>query len=115
MLSLADRTGRRTAGVAVRNALYLIPLGIIATSQGLISPAFAYESVAVSGMFALSASAFLSKPSQQVHMPNLPARALPPYLFRHRLFESRSSRNSITISAPGSIASISISASCPAS
>lgn len=66
MISLLDQTGRRTAGVALRNALYLIPLGIVATSQGLISPPFAYESVAVSGMFALSASAFFSRPSQQV-------------------------------------------------
>lgn len=77
MLSLADRTGRRTAGVAVRNALYLIPLGIMATSQGLVGPAFAYESVAVSGMFALSASAFLSKPSQQA-CPTCPPLPCPP-------------------------------------
>eukprot|EP00892_Ulva_mutabilis_P004710 jgi/Ulvmu1/2610/UM014_0061.1 len=66
MISLLDCTGRRTAGVALRNALYLIPLGVAATSYGLVSAPFAYESVAVSGLFALSASAFFSKPSQQV-------------------------------------------------
>ena len=44
MLSLADATGRRTAACALRNCLYLFPLGALATWLGVTSPYFAYES-----------------------------------------------------------------------
>lgn len=65
MLSLFDPTGRRTAGVALRNAFYLVPLGFAAVSAGLVHPAFTYESVGLSFLLALSASAFYTKPTQQ--------------------------------------------------
>lgn len=66
MLSLFDPTGRRTAGAALRNAFYLVPLGFAAVSAGLVHPAFTYESVGLSFLLALSASAFYTKPTQQV-------------------------------------------------
>lgn len=44
MLSLVDATGRRTAACALRNCLYLFPLGALATWLGVTSPYFAYES-----------------------------------------------------------------------
>lgn len=50
MLSLVDATGRRTAACALRNCMYLFPLGALATWLGVTSPFFAYESGAeVSG------------------------------------------------------------------
>lgn len=68
MISMFDRTGRRTAGVALRNAIYMVPLGLAAVSMGLFHPAFTYESVGLSMMLALSASAFYTKPAQQVRI-----------------------------------------------
>lgn len=44
MLSLVDATGRRTAACALRNCLYLLPLGALATWLGVTTPYFAYES-----------------------------------------------------------------------
>lgn len=49
MLSLVDATGRRTGACALRNALYLLPLGAAATWLGLATPAFAYEASIASG------------------------------------------------------------------
>ena len=66
MISLLDQTGRRTAGVALRNALALVPLGLCAVNVGVVNAPFVYESVALSLVFALSASAFFTRPSQQV-------------------------------------------------
>lgn len=47
MLSMIDATGRRTAACALRNCLYLFPLGALATWLGVTSPYFAYESGAL--------------------------------------------------------------------
>lgn len=44
MLSLIDATGRRTAACALRNCIYLLPLGMLATWLGVTTPYFAYES-----------------------------------------------------------------------
>lgn len=44
MLSMIDATGRRTAACALRNCLYLFPLGALATWLGVTSPYFAYKS-----------------------------------------------------------------------
>lgn len=44
MLSLVDATGRRTAACALRNCVYLLPLGLLATWLGVTSPYFALES-----------------------------------------------------------------------
>ena len=38
-----DPTGRRLAGVALRNAVYLLPLGVVAVAAGLTTAPFAYE------------------------------------------------------------------------
>ena len=69
MLSFADPSGRRTAGVALRNALAMVPLGLAAVHLDLVHSPFVYESVALSGAFALSASAFYARPCQQVRRP----------------------------------------------
>jgi heme o synthase len=66
MLSLMDATGRRTAGVALRNALYLVPIGVIAASHSAVTAPFVYESVALSGLLALSASVFYARPNKSV-------------------------------------------------
>lgn len=68
MLSLLDTTGSRTSGVALRNALYLVPLGFAAVSAGLVHPAFTYESVGLSFVLALSASVFYTTPTAQVRL-----------------------------------------------
>lgn len=70
MLSRLDPTGRRTAACALRNCLYLLPVGMLAAAVGLTSNAFAYESAFVSGAMTLSAAAFYSSPT------NAAARAL---------------------------------------
>lgn len=53
MFSLADASGQRTASVALRNCLYLLPLGYLAYDWGLTSGWFCLEStllaLAISG------------------------------------------------------------------
>jgi hypothetical protein len=49
MLTLTDATGRRTGACALRNALYLLPLGLAATWLGLATPPFAYEATIATG------------------------------------------------------------------
>lgn len=56
MLSFADVSGRRTAVVALRNSLYLIPLGFIAYDWGVTSGWFCLESSLLT--LAISAAAF---------------------------------------------------------
>ncbi len=56
MLSMIDATGRRTAACALRNCLYLFPLGALATWLGVTSPYFAYESGASSSLSGLVAA-----------------------------------------------------------
>ncbi|GLT73722.1 hypothetical protein SLA2020_455600 [Shorea laevis] len=55
MFSLADASGRRTAAVALRNCLYLVPLGFIAYDWGLASGWFCLESTLIT--LAISATA----------------------------------------------------------
>eukprot|EP00884_Botryococcus_braunii_P009065 jgi/Botrbrau1/1815/Bobra.146_1s0013.1 len=62
MLTLTDITGRRTGACALRNALYLLPLGLAATWLGLTTPPFAYESTIASGVFAMMAATFWGTP-----------------------------------------------------
>lgn len=64
MLSNIDLTGRRVALCALRNALYLAPLGFLAADLGLTSDAFSYESLALSLAMALAAARFARAPSQ---------------------------------------------------
>ncbi|KAF3437844.1 hypothetical protein FNV43_RR20600 [Rhamnella rubrinervis] len=56
MFSLADASGQRTASVALRNCLYLIPLGFLAYDWGLASSWFCAESTLLT--LAISATAF---------------------------------------------------------
>ena len=63
MLSRLDLTGRRTAACALRNCLYLLPVGMLAAAVGVTTNAFAYESAFVSGGMTLAAAAFYSSPT----------------------------------------------------
>ncbi|EFN55266.1 hypothetical protein CHLNCDRAFT_23545 [Chlorella variabilis] len=63
MLSLIDATGRRTAACALRNCIYLFPLGALATWLGITSPYFAYESAFITGGMMLTAAKFYGSPS----------------------------------------------------
>mmetsp|Transcript_9635 Transcript_9635/g.27570 ORF Transcript_9635/g.27570 Transcript_9635/m.27570 type:complete len:477 (-) Transcript_9635:10-1440(-) len=63
MLSLVDATGRRTAACAMRNCVYLMPLGIIAVCLGVTTDAFAFENALISGGMAATAGAFYQAPS----------------------------------------------------
>ncbi|KAJ7979157.1 protoheme IX farnesyltransferase, mitochondrial-like [Quillaja saponaria] len=56
MYSLADASGHRTALVALRNSLYLIPLGFLAYDWGVTSGWFCLESLVLT--LAISAAAF---------------------------------------------------------
>ncbi|XP_075646106.1 protoheme IX farnesyltransferase, mitochondrial [Castanea sativa] len=56
MYSLADASGQRTALVALRNSLYLIPLGYLAYDWGVTSGWFCLESSVLT--LAISAAAF---------------------------------------------------------
>ncbi|KAE8728059.1 Protoheme IX farnesyltransferase [Hibiscus syriacus] len=56
MFSLADASGQRTAAVAFRNCLYLVPLGFIANDWGVASGWFCLESSLIT--LAISAAAF---------------------------------------------------------
>ena len=63
MLSLIDPTGKRTAACALRNCMYLMPLGPLSTWLGITSPYFAYESAFISAGMLLTAANFYAKPS----------------------------------------------------
>jgi len=83
MLPIVDPTGRRTAGVALRNALYMVPLGYLACELGVTTPPFAIEAATLSGGLAAAAAVFLASPTQGtarrlfllslVHLPLLQA------------------------------------------
>eukprot|EP00873_Tetraselmis_striata_P003212 jgi/Tetstr1/423476/TSEL_014157.t1 len=64
MLSLVDPTGQRTAACALRNCVYLMPLGILAVCLGVTTDAFAFENAIISGGMAATAAAFYQTPSQ---------------------------------------------------
>lgn len=59
MLSCFDASGRRTAACALRNALYLLPLGGAAAALGVTTQAFAYEAAILTGVLATTAATFL--------------------------------------------------------
>ena len=62
MLSLVDPTGSRTARCALRNSLYLLPLGFAAVALGTTTPPFGTESAIATGVLATAAAAFAAKP-----------------------------------------------------
>ena len=49
MLSLVDISGRRTAACALRNSLYLLPAGCLATYLGVAAVAFSTEAAIMTG------------------------------------------------------------------
>lgn len=63
MLAQVDPTGRRVAGVALRNAIALIPMGFIAERVHLTSSAFSWECAGISGLVAALTTAFFRSPS----------------------------------------------------
>eukprot|EP00897_Mesotaenium_endlicherianum_P008378 jgi/Mesen1/7569/ME000392S06829 len=65
MLSFVDKTGRRTAAVALRNCLYLAPLGFLAHHWGVTSAWFAAENLVLTGGMALAAASFYRQPSAE--------------------------------------------------
>ena len=58
-----DKTGRRVAGVAVRNSLALLPLGVLACAMGVTTSPFAYETLALGAPLVAAAAAFYAAPS----------------------------------------------------
>jgi len=59
----SDPTGRRLAGVAMRNSFYMFPLGALAVGCGLTTAPFAYEAALLAAPMALSAAVFYRRPS----------------------------------------------------
>ncbi|KAK9051459.1 hypothetical protein SSX86_028086 [Deinandra increscens subsp. villosa] len=59
MFSLADPSGRRTALVALRNCIYLIPLGYMAYDWGITSGWFCFESTLLALAISGTAVSFL--------------------------------------------------------
>ncbi|KAJ6729287.1 hypothetical protein OIU85_020231 [Salix viminalis] len=65
MFSLADASGRRTAAVALRNCLYLVPLGFVAYDWGVASGWFCLESSLLTlAISALAFSFYLNRTTQ---------------------------------------------------
>jgi len=64
MLPILDATGRRTAGVMLRNSAALLPLGFAAAALGVASPPFAWEAAALSAALLAGAGAFWLAPGQ---------------------------------------------------
>ena len=76
MLSCFDPSGRRTAACALRNALYLLPLGGAAACLGVTTPAFAYEAAILTGVLATTAATFLQVSPPVVHFVTHSHRAV---------------------------------------
>ncbi|KAL3700381.1 hypothetical protein R1sor_018403 [Riccia sorocarpa] len=65
MLSLLDASGRRTASCALRNCLYLLPLGFIAQHFGVTSGYFGWENLLLTSGIGAMATLFYLKPSPE--------------------------------------------------
>ncbi|XP_008218778.1 PREDICTED: protoheme IX farnesyltransferase, mitochondrial isoform X1 [Prunus mume] len=65
MLSLADASGQKTALVALRNCVYLIPLGFLAYDWGMTSGWFCLESTLLT--LAITATAFSFHQDRSTH------------------------------------------------
>ncbi|KAM7256433.1 hypothetical protein ACFE04_012174 [Oxalis oulophora] len=63
MISLFDASGLRTAGAALRNCLYLLPLGYLAYDCGLTSGWFCLESTLFTLAFTATAFSFYRDPT----------------------------------------------------
>ena len=62
MLTLMDKTGKRTAACALRNCIYLLPLGFLAEHLGVATSEFTYQAAALSTVMACSALVFYTNP-----------------------------------------------------
>lgn len=60
MLSLIDASGRRTAACALRNSLYLLPAGILASYLGVTTPVFSTEAAIMTGAMPISERVMMS-------------------------------------------------------
>jgi protoheme IX farnesyltransferase len=65
MLSATDATGRRTALVALRHSLLLLPLGFLAVAAGAATEPFAWEAAALGTLLTVSSLRFVASPSTQ--------------------------------------------------
>ncbi|KAL2622146.1 hypothetical protein R1flu_002351 [Riccia fluitans] len=65
MLSLLDASGRRTASCALRNCLYLLPLGFLAQHFGVTSGYFGWENLLLTSGIGAMATLFYLKPSPE--------------------------------------------------
>ena len=63
MLTLMDKTGKRTAACALRNCIYLLPIGFLAEHLNVATSEFTYEAAALSTVMACSAIVFYTNPS----------------------------------------------------
>jgi len=63
MLTLMDKTGKRTAACALRNCIYLLPLGFLAQKYNVATEEFTYVSAALTTVMACSALVFYTNPS----------------------------------------------------
>ncbi|KAJ4727297.1 protoheme IX farnesyltransferase, mitochondrial-like [Melia azedarach] len=96
MLSLADASGQRTASVALRNCLYLIPLGYLAYDWGLTSGWFCLESSLITLAITASACSFYrdrttQKARKMFHASLLYLPVFMSGLLFHRLTENQQS------------------------
>lgn len=65
MISALDRFGKRTSAAALRNAVYLLPLGAAAYYANVTTQPFAWEAAALGGMMLVPAARFYMSPGQQ--------------------------------------------------
>ena len=63
MLPIVDSSGVRTAAVALRNSLYLFPIGFLAERWDVATREFTLQAAALSTVLACSALVFYMKPS----------------------------------------------------
>ncbi|KAI3444868.1 hypothetical protein Pfo_001533 [Paulownia fortunei] len=98
MFSLADATGHRTALVALRNCLYLLPLGYLAYDWGITSGWFCTESTLLAlAISSTAASFFLNRTTKNARrMFHASLLYLPVFmggLLVHRLSDNEQSLN----------------------
>ncbi|KAG6543610.1 hypothetical protein Mapa_014973 [Marchantia paleacea] len=65
MLSLLDASGRRTASCALRNCLYLLPLGFAAQHFGVTSGYFGWENLVLTSGIGAMAALFYLRPNPE--------------------------------------------------
>ncbi|BBM96815.1 heme o synthase [Marchantia polymorpha subsp. ruderalis] len=65
MLSLLDASGRRTASCALRNCLYLLPLGFAAQHFGVTSEYFGWENLVLTSGIGAMAALFYLRPNPE--------------------------------------------------